>query len=643
MDIIESQMMSAINFVKEVGGAGFFIGSHAYNKTFSGYASFTPLEEPKRMPNIDALCIMPQTEVRFRSFEEKMKWYETETNKFAEQLIKNLNAQKIVKASKLYSTHNKNIFLFPGTLIEMKYKKFRGVISLEANCNIDCDMLNATYIKKNIPHWVLLLNVQHYAQHAGDKHHARYKAMFGLLQAESIRNDKLQVIENLLVGSEQIFQNCSIEEYRFSGRNIFAEVLTHFSSTVTAYEDGQEIVKGDMNSYMEFIKDKIIDNSSITHNGKTFNLRSLINYTIILVNTFVAQYAEVVKSGGEVYRYLGHMRDTKDMDTKVFFKKNVTDANKIQVYQTILRILIIITFILHKSDIVNKYIESFGDHKLVTKIFNTTIDLYLTDLADDNPRATNVRLRHIKIGKTDNTQIKLLSIDMKIGMTVHIPGRVLSNGAAAEFNVHQISSPLDVAFDHQVFDEKNILYTRQNMRILSPHYLIKDLHGLLKNPTRLDKRIKDQVRLYFIEEKIKEPPSDYIVQEEATRLDIGHNLFIFSTQQDIQSLYDDKENVFAKHEGNFFDAMVHETARYKTPFVGDLAVVHEIARFDSSKSTPRSSISIPRVTRNATKRERSASHSTTSKSRNSQTSKKPKLIQSTKKPKKQKKTKKKKN
>lgn len=627
MDIIESQMMSAINFVKEAGGAGFFIGSYAYNKTFSGYASFTPLEEPKRMPNIDALCIMPQTEKIFRSFEEKMKWYETETNKLADELIKNLNAQKIVKASKRYSTHDKNIYLFPGTLIEMKYKKFRGVISLEANCNIDCDMLNATYIKNNIPHWVLLLNVQHYAQHAGDKHSDRYKAMFDLLQAESIRNDKLQVIENLLVGSEQIFQNSTIEEYRFSGRNIFAEVLTHFNSTVTAYEDGKRIVQGEMNSYMEFIKDKIIDKSSITHNGKTFNLRSLINYTILLINNFkeIAQYAEIVKSGGEVYRYLGHMRDTKDMDTKVFFKKKVTDANKFQVYQTIVRILIVITFILHKSDIVNKYIESFGDHKVVTKIFNTTINLYLTDLADDNPRATNVRLRHIKIGKTDKTNIKLLSIDMKIGMTVHIPGRVLSNGAAAEFNVHQTSSPLDVAFDHHVFDEKNILYTRQNMRILSPHYLIKDLHELLKNPKRLDKRIKDQVRLHFIEDKIKEPPSDYIVQEEATRLDIGHNLFLFSTQQDIQSLYDDKENIFAKHEENFLNAMVHESARYKTPFVGDLAVVHEIAKFDSSKSTSRTSIPIPRVTRYAAKRDRSASHSTTLKSRNSQKSKKTKL------------------
>lgn len=561
IEVVVDSIKVCMQKVNDDGGAGCFIGSYAYNNVFSTYSGFNQVP----ITNIDALCIMPKFPEKFESFEERMKWYVERSRIYAESLVTTLNKLKTVRAQKKISSHTNNVLLFPGTSIQISYKGVKGFVSIEANCKLECSEINENIVDF-IPNWEFLLIIQEKAKNAEEKYKQRYEHIFNLLDQKSRDNLEIQVVDQLLQKSEQIFRNCCIQEYRFTGTNILSDMLSFFNPNMVAYQGEEKKVSGDMKSYLDFVMDKVIEYGNIEENGKTFNLRRLINFMLLLINRIphVGENAALVKSGGEVYRYLGHLRDTKDIDTKVFFKPHVDELHKENIYVIIIEILIVVAFILEKNKFVAKYIASFGDHKIHTKIFNR--DLKMTLLNTQSQNSNTISLRHIKVGG-----IKLLSIDIKIGYKL--------NG---KHNMHLTSSPLDIAFDKKPFDQENILKTPHGMQILSPKYLLEDLGNLLKNPDRIEKNIKDKTRLDFINELIKtKPPDQYINNDQATMLDVGYDLYLFKEKSELDLLVNDVNNRFTKHATNLLNATLSKTGRYKTPFIETTEVV-EIADFDDN-------------------------------------------------------------
>ena len=252
MDEVVLAMEICMRAINDIGGASCYIGSYAFNSVFSGYRSFNKLP----ISNIDALCVMPKTNDKFKTFEEKMNWYVKESKKLAGQVVDFLNKTKKVKAKILLSSDMNNILLFPGTSIKISNRGIDGFVSIEANCDFDCVEMNKN-ITTFFPNWELLLLIQNKAKDADEKHKKRYELMFDLLEDEARKNKNLNVIESLLSTSEKIFRGCSIQEYRFTGTNIFSDMISYFNPPVTVYENKIRMAQGDMKTYMDYVIDKI--------------------------------------------------------------------------------------------------------------------------------------------------------------------------------------------------------------------------------------------------------------------------------------------------------------------------------------------------------------------------------------------------
>jgi hypothetical protein len=568
-----------ITYIQSIGGIGMIIGSIAYNEFL-----IHEFKQSIKSNNstVDALFLSPNIDSTYRSYEEYIQTHIKHMIKHVSKFNSILGSNFIVKVENSTIKSIINSYIFPGLLIKVynKLDILLAEISYEVSCKIDINsfQLHAVNPNNNYVNWVGWIIVSFFSINADDKYKSVFDSFIRLLDMKS--NSSYKYASTLLIIVQNVFRNSSILEYRYKSDHLLQYILLLLNNQLTISNQSSPDTHLTYEQFVNSVEDKVLEYGymNIPHSMTTqstlqqITLRQLINHCIYVMSLLISPYAKISKSGGEVYRYYGNYgkdTKTKDIDTKVFFMPGISEENKIIVYQNIITVALIYVSIISHFNFMTSYINvmTSNNHINITgnifgEAFRLDLQPFTTQSAaadEDHQRdQRDVSLRSIKI-----SGIKLLSIDLIAKTTfTFLETRSQIYGKI-------ISSPLDIAFDKYAFDPTNVVLTRQNINILTPQYLIKDITKIMKDPSRKTKNSKDVARRDFISHK----SNQQINEDMSIKLNDGIQVDIFNkniasppfahihVDPIYRSTYDNLHNYYSE----ILDSLMSSTNRFKTP------------------------------------------------------------------------------
>jgi hypothetical protein len=398
-------------------------------------------------------------------------------------------------------------YLFPGIIVKFVYQgKPLITFSIEINTGIDTNRLQAAiapcpvhrvvFSKVNIYGMAILLyhgmldNVVKLRWDFDDmmtKCHKHLEAVrLGgvggvgvnprhLIEA-GLQPPSANFIVELIGICNDIFRDCIILDYRYTGKNMLEYLLKLFNPIIRVKEHlpihptGNSVIFGSYNKFeSEQVGNRVLGVAYGVVGGRRVSVREAINATIGSIGRAIKPLGGViVKSGGEVavYRGLdaeGHDASfsTNDIDTKVWV---TIPANRDQIYEIITDMLFALVKYVAHYKFMDNFIRAHNvqfPEGIDTYAFGKGINCKVSPLDEVSPGMLSACARIIHINPHNNKRtsavrkkITLLSMDTT-AVTNYCIGDY--NDATQQFTVNAscsgylVASPLDIAFDNKPF------------------------------------------------------------------------------------------------------------------------------------------------------------------------------------------------
>ena len=566
-----------IEYIKSVGGIGMIIGSIAYNDFMSNNFG---VSVDSNNSTVDALFLSPFIGASYTSYEDSVRSHIVHMMEHTEKFKKILSPRYKLKIEDRTRRQIVNSYIFPGLYIRIydASDTLLSEISYEVSSKLDIDkfQLFAVNPLNNCVNWVGWVITSFFSIHADDIYKSKFDKFIFFL--DSISNSGYKYVSTLLSIIQVIFKDCSILEYRYKADHLFQYMLQLLDVRITITHPTLPVENVTYKQFESSVQDKVLDyghmdipQSSPPHSMQRVTLRNLINHCINVVNMAVSPNAVLSKSGGEVYRYYGNYAsssETKDIDTKLFLVPGIPEENKMEVFRTVITIVLMYVSIISQFNFMTSYIN------VVTS--DNTINMEGTIMNEDfrldiRPFVTHERQRDVSLRSIKVSDIKLLSIDVVARTTftfretrIQIDGKI-------------ISSPLDIALDKSPYSSDNVISTPEGINILTPQYLIKDIKKILKDPIRISKKQKDLARLEFI----SDPSNQIINPHSSAMLNVGYNYDIFNrniqrTSPSTIQIYPDLafgqtfHDLYDNYYVQIIQSFLSPTERFKTPLYYDV-------------------------------------------------------------------------
>lgn len=470
-------------------------------------------------------------------------------------------SKEIPNVSYVWFFHGTQFYLYPrrfkrqrrgeeGKEGEEGKKEERGepyyTISVEFNPCMNFGLARDTYVVKNDKTGIYTLNVfghivfnillkytSHPTPHLETYYQELYTPPVPPETNGSFRIDTALVID-FFRNTEVIFHSCH-PFYKYLSCNVLKDMLTYFNPIMTnqvwephtTFQMNYKDLEPELNSLC-------LENS---YGDDKFNVRCLLNMIILIINHLILKFAETPafgicpKSGGEVYRYYGDpITYTNDIDTKVFYSKDINEPKIKDCQMHILGLLILLSIYIRS----HHHISSMVSQIRPKNVFfgDLLIQLNFTPFE----ATTDVRVRSKRIA-----DIRLFSVDAYIGMVMNLSVmnratqttylQSLTNATATATTTRKATviepqlvmqsyttvAPLDVAniLNYSLQDtwnKRDVVLAGGVMPILSKNYLIHDIQELLASSTRQAKQEKDRNRLAFLTATLDQPMSASVAQ-----------------------------------------------------------------------------------------------------------------------------------